>query len=335
MRALLWIVLIAAAAWSGYWFVGSAALDGAARAWFDARRSEGWQADYADLSVRGFPNRFDLSLTEPALADPETGLAWQTERHDILALSYKPNHVIMAFAPEQLLSTPLGKTRIIGNDMKASVVTSPTPSLPLERLTLVAADVELTALPLREAGGTRIEALNGAVNRVEGTDARYRIGLNADGLRPALPFRARIDPEGKLPETLDAFRADIEMAFDKPWDRSAIETARPQPREIRISLAEARWGALELALAGTITVDGGQPAGRVVIKARNWREMLNMADTVLKLPPQMRDGIEKALSLAATLSGNKSTLDIPLEFKGGRTWLGPLPIAPAPRVVIR
>ena len=36
-------------------------------AWFDARQAEGWVAEYADLSVQGFPNRFDTSLTDVAV----------------------------------------------------------------------------------------------------------------------------------------------------------------------------------------------------------------------------------------------------------------------------
>lgn len=335
MRALLWIVLVAAGAWAAYWFIGSNALDAGARAWFEQRRAEGWQAEYQELGVRGFPNRFDMVLTDPALADPETGLAWQADRLDVMALSYRPNHVIVAFQPQQLLATPLGKTRIESRDMKASLVTDPAPSLPLERVTLVADAVSLVALPERTGGTTRIEALTAAAERVTGTQDRYRLGLNAQGLRPALPFKDRVDPENRLPETLDAFRADVEMSFDKAWDRSAIEEARPQPTMIDIALAEARWGTLELALAGKVEIRDGLPAGRIVIKARNWRELLNMADAAIGLPRQLRDGLERALSLAAGLSGNASTLDVPLEFKSGRTWIGPLPVGPAPRIVLR
>lgn len=332
MMRLLWITLILAGGWAGYWFVGSSGAETAARAWFEARRADGWVAEYAGLRVQGFPNRFDLVLTEPELADPETGLAWTAPRLDVLALSYKPNHVIVAFADRQLLATPLGRTEIRAGDMKASVVTAPALSLPLERLALVADDLSIAA---EDERGTTMESLRMGMDRVEGSAATYRIALSADALRPALPFRARVDPEGRLPERLDAFAARIEVTFDAPWDRFAIEEARPQPTALDLHLAEARWGDLELALAGDLTFAEGVPEGRIVMKARNWREMLEMADTVFALPRGLRDGLERGLELAAGLAGNPRTLDVPLEFRAGRTWLGPLPIAPAPRIVLR
>ena len=53
------------------------------------------------------------------------------------------------------------------------------------------------------------------------------------------------------------------MTFDKPWDRSAIEIARPQPREVDLRLAEAAWGGLRLMAAGRFTVDA---EGRVYLQ---------------------------------------------------------------------
>jgi hypothetical protein len=73
----------------------------------------------------------------------------------------------------------------------------------------------------------------------------------------------------------------------------------------------------------------------VIVKATNWREMLGVAEAAGAIPPSVRSGLERGLGFLAQLSGPADTLDVPLSFRNGRVMLGPLPIGPAPRIVIR
>ena len=334
MRLLLSLVMIAAIGWSGYWYMGQAGVTTGFSMWFDARRAEGWAADYSDLTTRGFPNRFDTTFTDLTLADPDTGLAWDTPFFQLLALSYRPNHVIAVWPKEQRISTPIDKFTITSTDMRASAVTDTDIRLSLERITLTATEMAIT--PASDNQPTRLSALRLAAERTAISTATYRFGLAADGLAPALPLRVQLDPAGTLPDTLDALSADITVEFDKAWDRSAIEDARPQPRRIDIRLAEARWGRLELQVAGEVRVDAaGRPEGEITIKARNWRDILNMATASGSLPPGFADTLEDGLSLLSQIAGNPKTLDIPLTFASGRVKLGPVPLGPAPVLKLR
>ena len=90
MRTLLAIVILAALAWSGWWFVQSTARDRAMEAWLADRRAAGWVAEAEDVRVRGFPNRVDTVITELSLSDPDAGWAWQADGLQVLSLSYKP-----------------------------------------------------------------------------------------------------------------------------------------------------------------------------------------------------------------------------------------------------
>ena len=335
MRLLLTLILTIAALWSGYWFLGSGGVITEFENWFEKRRAEGWVAEYAELDVRGFPNRFDTTFTDLDLADPDTGLAWEAPFFQILALSYRPNHVIAVWPNEQLIATPLQKYDLRSTDMRASVVVEAAPELALERTTLTAEALEIT--PRGQEQGTTMRALTLAAERSLTTSAStYRLGLSADGLAPSLPWRKMVDPNGTLPETLDALNADLTIEFDKPWDRSAIEDARPQPREISVKLAEARWGRLELQAAGKVTVDAaGIPTGEITIKARNWREILELAVNSGTIPSGFAETLEDGLSLISQLAGNPKTLDVPLDFADGYVKLGPVPIGPAPVLRLR
>ncbi|MEM6589344.1 MAG: DUF2125 domain-containing protein [Pseudomonadota bacterium] len=334
MRFLLGVITIGAALWSGYWFVGQNGVTAGFAAWFEERRTEGWAAEYSALNTQGFPNRFDTEFTDLVLADPDTGLAWEAPFFKLLALSYRPNHVIAVFPNDQLFATPQDKFQINAENMRASAVMGADIRLPLERTTLTAESLSITPASTGEAATA--DALRLGMERLATGQPSYRFGLAADGLSPALDWRVQLDPAGRLPDAFDALNADFTVTFDKDWDRSAIEDARPQPRRIDIKLVEARWGRLELLVAGKVDVDmNGLPDGEIVVKARNWRDILQMAVTSGTLKQGFADTLESGLSLISQMAGNPETLDIPLNFAGGRVRIGPVPLGPAPILRLR
>ncbi len=332
MKRLLIAILVAAGLWAGYWVVGSQGVKSDYTDWFDARRAEGWSAEYSDLAVRGFPNRFDTTFTDLVLADPTTGWAWQAPFFQVFRLSYKPNHVIAIWPDQQLIATPGDKFDLGSARMQASLVTDPKSNLTLNRANLVADTLQIAQ---RGHDATTMTALHAAVQRQEGESALYRVALAADDLAPSSRFRTLVQSDG-LPRTLSAFSADLQIGFDRPWDLSAIEQSRPQPRRIDVKLAEAKWGDLELALAGELDIeDQGRPKGRLTVKARNWREMLNMAVAAEAISQGFADQLESGLNLIAGLAGNPKTLDIPLDFRRDLVFLGPVPIGAAPLLRLR
>lgn len=333
MKVLIAFVLIAILGWSGYWFAGQLALREAYSAWFEARRAEGWQAETSALDVQGFPNRLDVGLSDLVLADPETGLAWEAPFFEVLSLSYRPNHVIAVWPDDQLIATPEQKFRIASEDMRASLVFAPGADLLLERSTLTAAFLRI--MPENHANDTTaLSALTLATERVE--EMSYRFGISAEGLTLSPPWRARLDPETRLPDQLSGLNLDLIVTFDKPWDRTAIEAARPQPTYVKLALADARWGQLHLQAAGAVKISAeGFPDGEVTLKARNWREILSLGVASGAVPEALAGTIESGLTLMAQMAGNPETLDIPLTFRGGRTRLGPIPLGPAPILRLR
>lgn len=332
MKRLLVVIVVAAALWSGYWVMASRSAKAGFETWFEARRAEGWQAEYSALSVSGFPNRVDTTFENIALADPESGLAWQAEFFKLFALTYQPNHLIAVWPTNQLISTPETKYTLSAADMRASFVTDNGPSRPLDRANLVAEAIAVEG----PKGATTLEGLQAAVTREAGDPRAYRIAVNADGLAPPLPGGLELRTGGQLPRTLSSLRADMSVEFEKPWDLDAISVARPQPRMLHLRLAEAKWGQLELALAGKLDIDeDGRPRGRIVLKARNWRDIIGLLRAMEMVPAEWLDPVEQALGLAAQLSGNRQTLDLPIEFDGRTMSLGPVPIGPAPVIKLR
>ena len=332
MRRLLSLVVLAAILWSGWWVIGSRGLKMGLETWLEARRAEGWVAEASDISVLGFPNRFDATLENPALADPDSGLSWQAPFLQIFALSYRPQHMIVTWPTEQLLTTPLEKLRVTSAKMQGSAVFVPGPDLAIDRLTVVADSFRVSS---SNGWWVALPTAQLATRRHEGPEATYDVALDAASARLSQEVRA-IFGQVALPETLEALKLDATLGFDAPWDRFAIERQRPQVTKLDLTLAEAKWGNIHVQAAGALTVDAaGLPTGDISLRATNWREILQIAVATGAVPADLAPTIETGLSLLAGLSGNDKTIDAPLSFRNGRMSLGPVPLGPAPRLVIR
>ncbi|SEO78332.1 hypothetical protein SAMN04490248_11246 [Salinihabitans flavidus] len=325
MKKLAIAIIALGLAWSVFWAVQAHDLRRDTVAWFEDRRAEGWHAEYDDLTLRGFPNRLDLSFSDLSLADTGSGLAWEMPFFQLLRLSYRPDHLIAVWPDEQVIASPGDKHMLRSEDMRASLVLGDGAHDPLERTNLVITEAALSD----DAGRTmRADNVNLAIRHETGQS--YRLAVTTEGFAPAAL------PATGLPNRFTTLRADLTATFDRPWDARALTVARPQPTRINLRLAEVKWGDLELHAAGELEIDSaGTPSGRITVRARNWREIVALARTSGRLPETVLDTVEQGLDLLSGLSGNGRMLDIPLTFRGGQIRIGPVPIAKAPTLRLR
>ncbi len=333
MRSLLALVIVGALAWSGYWVIGARAQDSAVETWLEERRAEGWQVEYSDLAVRGFPNRFDLTISDLLLTDPDTGLSWEAPFFQLFALSYKPNHLIAIWPNTQRFSTPEQKLDITSEKMTASLVLKPTQTLELDRFNLI---FEGASFASSQGWTTAFTTLNAAIRGTENKTNTYDLAISADDLQPGERWQKIVDRAGTLPDVLDAVRLDSEIALSLPIDIRTLEDARPDITALTIKEARAGWGKLAIRAAGSVTVNPeGVPDGKLDVNARNWRDMLALAVEADAISADAAKGAEFGLGLLANISGNSDSLDAPLSFRGGRSFLGPIPIGAAPNLSLR
>ncbi len=333
MKRLLLFIVICALGWASYWWIGSTAATRGFTQWFEDRRADGWIAEAADITTQGFPSRFDTTLTQIALADPRTGLAYEAPFLQIFALSYRPQHLIAVWPKSQTLATPYGRGMVTTEDMRASLVLEPSDSLAINR-----ANLAVQGLDVALDSGARFgaETLFAAIETIGEEDRTYHFGLDSEGLYAPAPKGVVLQSSDILPDRFSHARADITVQFSAPWDRYALEQARPQPERIDIKRAEARWGQLTLKLAGSLTVDGnGVPTGQIAIKAENWRDILKIGVASGLVPDKLATPLEQGLALLAGLTGNRNSLDLPLGFTNGFVTLGPIPLGPAPKLIVR
>ncbi|MGR3495326.1 DUF2125 domain-containing protein [Citreimonas sp.] len=316
MKRLAFVVVAAALAWAGFWFWSAHALRGEIEDWFDARRAEGWQADYTGLFVRGFPNRLDATFTDLALADPDTGLAWNAPFFQVLQLVYRPDHAILVFPETQTVSNEGDVYAIDADGLRASVVLG-------DGDTVQRAGLEADVLNVDGPGhDLALAGLTAGLAAVDEAAQVYRIGISADAAAG-----------GVAGGSADGLALQATIGFDRPWTRDALESGRPQPVTLDLRTAEYRKAELFLRLAGDLDIDeAGRASGELALRAENWRALLDAAVEAGRLPASLADTLEQGLNLIAQLSGNSDTLDLPLRFDDGMVRIGPVPIGEAPRL---
>lgn len=331
MRALIALVLVLAALWSGYWYVGSTAKQEVLESWLEDRRGDGWAAEYSDFRVVGFPNRFDSRFTDLNLFDPLTGIGWKAPLFDILALSYQPNHIIAVFANNQTLSFPGEDVAVASDGMMASVVFEPDTKLAVDRISL-----ETEEFALRSSIGwqTLAEKISLSTRQNPETEFAHDMVFDAQKVTPTRAFRFGLDPKGRLPSTIETLFLDMILGFNAPWDRVAIETGVPEVTFLTFNKLKIVWGTLGLETSGKLDVaPDGRISGELAVEIRNWREVLDLFVSAGTLDTTTADRIRTALTFLTSVSDDPTSLSTSLVLNGSSMALGPIPLGPAPRFI--
>lgn len=331
LKFLLAGIVIAALGWTAWWFVGAAAHQKGIEGWLAQRQKAGWVAEAQSVSVTGFPARFDTLVEGLQLADPRAGWAWHAPEFQILSLAYKPNHIIAAWPGEQTFSTPAETVTAGGETLRGSVVFVPGTDLALD-----SSRIELADVTVRSSAGWTATVGKGllAARRAEADSApahSYDIAFSAETVAIPDALRGLFDAADRLDPVLQSARIDSVVAFDRAWDRHAVEGPQPAITQIALREADIQWGALRLQAKGQVRINGqGQPEGRIDLTARNWKQMLAAAADAGAISHDLAATIETGLSVLSMLSGDRDTISVPLGLSGGAVKLGPIPIGRAP-----
>jgi len=336
MRKLFFLLLFAGFAYSGYWWVGATAKETAIDAWLADRRAAGWAADRSDLVLTGYPNRFDTILHDLVLADPVSGWSWSAPVFQILALSYKPNHIIAVWPRSQTIASPRERIVLNAERMRGSVRFAVNTQLALEQ-----AVIELTDLRADSTDGWSAALGEGQIAIRKSPpggapDFGYDMSLTADMVTLPAPIRDELDPAGLFPASIASAEARLTPVYDAPWDRKAVEGPPPNLTALNVGKLGFTWGGMDLLVRGTLEADAaGYASGDLNVVAKNWEDMLEVSINAGWVPRNMFESLRRGLSIAAQLTGDSNQLDATFRFEGRKVWLGPIPVADAPRMTYR
>jgi hypothetical protein len=330
LKTTLWSVIALAAAailYVVFWFVIAFGLRNEAVVWAETRRQEGYTVNYSGLLLSGFPFLMRLTLSDPVLGYPASGIpwAWQSEG---LTVEMRPwNPWRMTIMPTGALT--LGLT--IGGEPVTYVGLADEIAIGLGLAGGLPKSGELTVsglnLSLADENGDsgesiavktmRLQALHDTTDDADHRTVTFDLHLQAEGLEtPAgifLPLGNRVDnlvldasvlgaiPAGRLPESLAAWR-----------DRGGT---------VEVPRLEFIYGPLIARAEGTLALDGDmQPIGAFTAKFQGFFEIIDAlrkqglirsvdaitAKVVLgALARRPKDGGPASLNLAITLQNRK------------------------------
>jgi hypothetical protein len=313
--------------WSGYWVVGSRTALSAVQDWVADAPAQGLDLKTGDITLAGYPNRFDLTVTSPEYADPVSGWSWSAPFVQVLALSYQPWKVIVALPNEQTLSRQ-GETIGIASDrLRASIAVFPQSALGLDKIIVEGDAVALTS-DLGWTGSAKHAVV--ALRQVDGMPTAYELGLQVDALQPDTAFASALRATSELPAVMDSATADVITTLTAPLDRNAGAT-QPQVSEVNVKNAQLVWGPLKLQAEGSLVPDDqGLAKGRIEIRITNWQHLVPLMVASGAVKPELSQTAGNMLKAMAQQGTDPKVLALPLTMAGGWMTLGPFPLGPAP-----
>jgi hypothetical protein len=325
MRLLLGFVLALGVLWGGYWFVGSSALDRQLNGWFDDQTRAGHDIGREALSVAGFPNRFDVTVTAPYAHDPVSGWGWKAPFVQVFSMTWKPWHVIAALPPEQTFTTPAGETMTLtSRQLRGSLLLHPGLALALDSAVLEGTDLALTGPAGAKVGVQRLVlAAGGDPSWKNG----LRLGLQATDLAPDPARLAGLTDLG--PRVADT-HLDATLQLSAPIDRH-LGDAPVHVVALHLTEAHMTWGPLVVSAKGSLSKGmDGRAEGKIALTITDWARLPDALVALGVLPVRMEPLATRALTLLDEAAGKTDPLQVPLELKGGRMTLGALPLGAAP-----
>lgn len=333
MRKLLVLLILCTVVWSGYWVVGSNAVRQGAEDFFANAAAQGLVAEKSDLTVQGFPNRFDLTVDGLRLSDPGTGTAWEAPFVQVFAMTWKPWHIIAALPPEQKITLPDQSITLTSQGLRASVRARPATDLPLAAVIAESGAFSATSTAGWTVGAARAVTSISADEEVPGAGDQpntYVLALDIIDLAPDPAAIEKILAEAGLPATVAIVKLLATATTTAPLDRFAGDT---NPRLAALDLTEAliTWGDLSISAKGAITPDDqGFASGRIEIAVTNYQRLVPALVAAGAIKPEISVTVGNMLDAMAKESGDPNLLQLPLLLQDGRVSLGPLPLGDAP-----
>ena len=329
------LFLIALVVWSVWWFVLAGQVRDRLDTRIEALRGAGWDVAYSGMTTSGWPFRVRVGAENVRIAAP-SGHALAAPDLAAEANAWNPDKWVLV-ADDGLVLTRAGKgdVAIGGPVIRASVsgLTQPWPNVAVELVDATfTSHRDAEVFPISRAA--RVEAYlrpHLAPAGTEGTensvDLLFRL-IDAEG-RPGGPVEG-MARNGKLTLQIETVVEDADrlQGADAAGVFSAWTRAGGRFTAVRgeISAGDSRATLASDVLAAT---PDGRLAGTVSLRAQ--RPMAAIAGLAGSRGGAVNQAGAAGAAAAGAVQGGED-VDLNIVFRDGRTYLGPFPLAPAPKL---
>lgn len=330
------LVLIALAAWSGWWFYLTRQIDSRLDAQAAAMRQAGWDVRVGGRRIVGWPFRTNVKMTDVTIAAP-SGHAIAATELDAEANAYQPTKWVIV-APQGLTLTRAGKGQVaVAGDairMSASGIDQRWPNLALELVNPVfTAHPDGEPFPIARAARIEFYArphLEGSQTPSDDVDVMFRLvdgQGRADG--PVEGFAQDGSVTTQLEATID--KASLLKGGDAAGVFSAWTRGGGVFRNLR---GDLQAGDSRATLSSDLLQAdaNGRLTGKVALQSQTPLPALSgLLESRQGAVNRIGAAGAAAAAGASQVAGHED-MALTLIFRDGRAWLGPFPLAPAPKL---
>jgi hypothetical protein len=317
------LLLLAGAVLAGTWVWAAGAVQDGYETRRAERRAEGYSFENADPDVVGFPTAVRATLRRPVVAAPQ-GWRWEgpvvTGEADILS----PFTVRVTAPGTHTLRTADGRQLTADAETAhGRVLLKPAGGVRSGQITLE--QVRLQGLP---AGPTQAEAVFvalGPERRPAEGPRELDFTLETDGLD--LPAEL----ETAFGRQIDRLAARGTLIGQAPREltRADLQAWRQRGGRIAVDHLELTWSPISLEGSGTLSLDQRlRPQGTLDVAVKGLGAGLDKLAAAGRID---RSAVNYAKLAIAALgrrdeATGETTVDVPLSFRAGRVYLGPVPL---------
>ena len=333
------IVAIVLVLWSGWWFYLTQQIERRMEAQIAELQQGGWTIEHAGISTTGWPMHARVTIKHLDVVAP-SGHAIAAPEMIAQSNAYNPTRWVLA-APEGLIVTrgQKGKTAIRADGIRMSVhgLTQRWPNLALElEKPVFTALPDAEPFPLKQARLVQVYMrphLIGSDTPTDDVDVLFRL-IDGEG-RPDGPVES-FAQSGMLSaqiETVVEKASALRRGADAKGLLSAWTAAGGRFIDVKgqLQAGESKAFVSSDALSAD---DKGQLEGQVFVRAEN-----PLPAIVGLASAQQGGALDRAAvarAAAATPQGGtegaSQDVELAVLFRGGRTYLGPFALAPAPQL---
>jgi hypothetical protein len=326
LYAPLVFVILLALAWTGGWFYAAQRAEAMMAAWIEREARDGRSYTCGERSLGGYPFRIELRCSEPSVELRQAGVSLKAQRLTAVAQVYQPDLVIAEVTGPMQVTSTAEEGNFIASWTLLQASLRGRPHAP-ERISLVVDGVRLER-PDRQPVG-RADRLEVHVRRSSGTEPT-----------PAFDLALR---------TSGASVAGIAALAERPFAAEAtgilrgINDLRPKPVAARLREWQAAGGRFELtrariaqaeAVAVATGVIGLTPQGKLDGTVHIAMAGLDHAAGLI-LGQTQSSRASAGLLAGLTMLGRtelegKRAVAVPLRFRDGRIFFGPIPVGQTP-----
>lgn len=322
MRKLIVAIVAVALVWAGFWAYARSNLDQAQQNWLADKSAAGWQIEFTDRGISGFPNRLDTRFQDISVTPPDQSWNWRAPFFQVFSLVYKLDHLIVVWPDRQQLNVDGESFTLTSQDLRASIVTKA--GGVLDRVT-----VDGDALRMQADGKNGVwyaRGITAAARQLPNGDAQ--IALDIQGLS------GREDDSQPGPEDGAALKLDMTYHLQAPLVADlGLGLQQAAPKGVSFTKASLSWQGLRASAKGRLMRGSdGYASGQIDLEITGWSEGMAALDNLQGSQAKNAKTLVGLLALVAAFSGDANTLRVPLRFQNGQMFFGKMPIGTAPKL---